>query len=235
MKCVSIYRFSDPEHANSHEKSWLAIRVYSNKINKFNLYVPCNLFPWHSLHVYWLTCRVASSPAFCAQVQENLLLLSSNIPPSLVKSICPDMSSQLLRYYDENIRHAHCSMLFISPEKYLGDNSSTVPWNTQCSRISDRTTVGFPQVSCLCQPCYCSESWLLRAGNHAIWLNCLSLKAWGSLDWWKQPSLILAALIPRNFSASYLNAGPVCSIALTNSSSVDVQRRQQNFTGFYQR
>jgi len=64
----------------------------------------------------------ASSPAIYTRVQENFLLLTSNSPPTSVNSICPDMSSLLLRYHDENICHAHCSMPHIFLEKYLGEN-----------------------------------------------------------------------------------------------------------------
>jgi hypothetical protein len=43
MKCVSLYRFSDPGHKNSNEKSLLVI--FSNKINKFRLYMPYTPYP----------------------------------------------------------------------------------------------------------------------------------------------------------------------------------------------
>jgi len=80
--------------------------------------MPYTLYPLCSVYTDWLA---TSSPATFKQVKENPLLLSSNIPPTLVNSICPDISSPLLRY-NENIHHAHCSMSHRFLEKYLGDN-----------------------------------------------------------------------------------------------------------------
>jgi hypothetical protein len=57
------------------------------------------------------------SPTVCTQVQENLLLPFSNSPPTSVNSIWRGMSSRLLRYHDENIRHARRPVLHSFPGK----------------------------------------------------------------------------------------------------------------------
>jgi len=59
----------------------------------------------------------AFSPTVYTQVQENLLLPFSNSPPTSVKWIWPGMSSPLLRYHDENIRHARPPVLHSFPGK----------------------------------------------------------------------------------------------------------------------
>jgi hypothetical protein len=75
----------------------------------------------YKVHTDWLALLhcAASLPAVCTQVQEIPLLLSSNSPPTMVNSICPDISSPLLRYHDENIRRAHRSVPHSFPEIIL--------------------------------------------------------------------------------------------------------------------
>lgn len=135
----------------------------------------------------WLT---ALPPLIFIQVQENLLLLSSdNSWPTSVNSISPDISLPLLGYHYENIHHAHYSKPQCSLKKYLGDNSQKWSLKIKCSLIFHRTTTGFSQVHCT------SEESAVPGFTDTI-------------------LLILAALIPGNFSVSYLNAGPVWSKAL---------------------
>ena len=59
----------------------------------------------------------AFSPTVYTQVQENLLLPFSNSPPTSVNNIWHGMSSRLLRYHDENIRHARRPVLHSFPGK----------------------------------------------------------------------------------------------------------------------
>jgi len=154
---------------NSAFKGLTVLTKYSFQENLKNLHYTCLT---HYIHdaVYILTGLLPLHLPFL-QVQENILLLSSNIPPISVNSSCPDMSSPLLRY-NENIHHAHCSISHRFLEKYLGDTLEKGSSKTQCSLIHNRTTVSFPQVRCSCQLCYLLESLLLKAGNHSTSSFC---------------------------------------------------------------
>ena len=81
-----------------------------------------------------------------------------------------------------------------------------------------RTATGFSQVRCSRQPCFFARTFVTKSQKsfHTLFLlplriqlNCLPLKSLWYLDRHKQPSLMFAALIPRNFLASSLNAGPI--------------------------
>ena len=81
-------------------------------------------FALHTIYVtqFALINYTSFSPAICTQVQQNLLLLYSNIPPTSVNTICPAMSSPLPRYHDENIRDAHRSV----PHSFPGKRSLNI-------------------------------------------------------------------------------------------------------------
>jgi len=203
MKCASLYWFSEAEHENGYEV--LFGYSFQEKIQTYVIptlhTIPITLFiDW----LVFIKCT-ASSPAVHTLVQENLLLLTSNSLPTSVNSNCSDMSSPLVRYHDEKIRHAHCSMPHIFLEKYLGENLEKGSLKTYWSLISERKTTGFPLVHWSCQPCYFPQSWLLKAINHS---KPSSRYAWEFelliseelVDRWKQPSSISVSLIPGNFS-----------------------------------
>jgi len=75
---------------------------FPRKVNKLTLYVFYTIIH-DGVYSDWLALIncAASLPAILLQVQENLLLLSSNTPPTSVNSNCPDMSSPLLRHHNE--------------------------------------------------------------------------------------------------------------------------------------
>lgn len=101
---------------------WKVIIGYGFQYNLTNLRYTCFTHYIHNgVHSDWLALinHAASSPAILLQVQENLLLLCSNTPPTSVNSICPDMSSPLLRHHNEN-KHSPCS-LFSVPQ-FSGKN-----------------------------------------------------------------------------------------------------------------
>jgi hypothetical protein len=80
------FKFSDAEHENCHEKS-LDLLYFHRKINKFMLYMPYTLIHDAACtDLPWLIALPLHQPFVRAQVQMNLLLLSSIIPTSLVKS-----------------------------------------------------------------------------------------------------------------------------------------------------
>jgi hypothetical protein len=79
----------------------------------------------------------------------------------------PDVSSLLLIYRNENIRHAHWLISHRFLGKYLGANTGKGSLKTECRLISDSTTEDYIQVCCNYQPCNVPESLLLKAGNNS--------------------------------------------------------------------
>jgi hypothetical protein len=118
---------------------------------------------WHALNQ-----PAFSSPAACTQVQKHLLSPSSNFPLTTMKSFCPCISLPLA----ETLWSKRWS--FSTHSHQVSREKKRTRWerrklisNTDCSLISNKTTIRFPQVSCG-QSCYFLESLLLQSGIHCM-------------------------------------------------------------------
>ena len=106
MKYAPLHTFWDAGQETDHERA----EQFSRKINKRSTYI--THYIRDMVYAYWLflvKC-VASSPADCTQVQENLSLPCNNSPSTSMISVCRGVSSPLLRYHDQNVRRAHRSV-----------------------------------------------------------------------------------------------------------------------------
>jgi hypothetical protein len=102
MNYAPLHTFWDAGQENDHERA----EQFSRKINKRSTYI--THYIRDMVYAYWLflvKC-VASSPADCTQVQENLSLPCNNSPSTSMISVCRGVSSPLLRYHDQNVRRA---------------------------------------------------------------------------------------------------------------------------------